>query len=199
MVKKSVLLVVGGGLGVLATIIAYAARRLSSISGESSLRVLPGLQTGYFHLERIDVREGQRVRRGEILGLMGGDPNGGPRHLHFELTPHPFPGGKYSRDITLNPRSLLEDGTLLMPVEDWQGRKAVISSKHRVENPSRPTHAGVDVMFDRLNSDTQLTKIGEGAPRFVAYRGTRVRAAADGIVTRAGWTETGFRVWVVHG
>lgn len=154
------------------------------------------MQTGYFHLESISVSPGQRVRRGQKIGVMGADPNGGPRHLHFEVAPYPFPGKKYSRDVTLDPRPLLDSGNLAMPLASYQGRAPVISSGHRDENPSRPTHAGVDIMFARLDSDTQPSKKGEGAPRFVAPKGISVLAAHDGIVTRAGKINTGYRVWI---
>lgn len=166
---------------------------------------LTGFQTGYFHLEQMLVGEGDRVRRGQLIGLMGSDPNGGPRHLHFELAPFPFLNGKYSRHGTIDPEDWLEQGVLAWPVEEWQGRKPVISSSHFRRNPDRDNpgedddHAGVDIMFERLVSDTQPIGKGEGAKRFVAYRGTRILAAASGIVREADWTSTGNRIWIRHG
>jgi murein DD-endopeptidase MepM/ murein hydrolase activator NlpD len=165
---------------------------------------LVGFQTGYFHLEKPGVVEGQRVKRGEFLGLMGADPNGGPRHLHFELMPFPFPGGKYARHNTLDPEDWLEAGILGWPVEVWQGRKSVISSSHFRRNPSRDhegeddDHAGVDIMLKRLSSDTQPVAKGEGAVNYVAYRGMRILAAERGIVHMADWTSTGNRIWIRH-
>jgi murein DD-endopeptidase MepM/ murein hydrolase activator NlpD len=199
------LLLVGGALGIVGALVAYATRRWLAEKGTepspSQAQPQPSrLQTGYFHLERLDVREGQRVRRGEVIGLMGADPKGGPRHLHFEVAPYPFPGGKYKRAITLNPRQFLESGYFAWPVERWKGhRDPVLSSEHRDENPDRETHAGVDIMFRRIEGlDNQPVRPGEGAPRFVAYRGTQILAAADGVVVQADWIETGFRVWIAH-
>jgi murein DD-endopeptidase MepM/ murein hydrolase activator NlpD len=156
-----------------------------------------GIQTGYFHLDEILVKSGQRVSRGQVIGTMGADPkNGGPRHLHWEVHPYPFPGGKYSRANALNPVPFLESGELLMPVEEWQGRSPVISSAGHWDNPSRPNHAGVDIMFEREETDLQPVGPGEGAKRFVAYKGTRILAAHSGVVTRAGQIGTGGRIWI---
>ena len=53
-----------------------------------------GWRTGYFHLESLYVKSGQRVEGGTNLGLVGHNPSlkdGKPvadgRHLHFELSP----------------------------------------------------------------------------------------------------------------
>ncbi|GAB4368022.1 MAG: hypothetical protein Kow0062_00900 [Acidobacteriota bacterium] len=48
-----------------------------------------GVLTGYAHLSRIDVTEGQRVERGEVLGRTGRTGLAGGDHLHFGV----FVGG----------------------------------------------------------------------------------------------------------
>jgi murein DD-endopeptidase MepM/ murein hydrolase activator NlpD len=47
----------------------------------------PGYAALYVHLDRIDVRPGDEVRRGDVLGTVGstGNAAGTPAHLHFEL------------------------------------------------------------------------------------------------------------------
>ncbi len=42
-----------------------------------------GLVTMYFHLSRIDVREGDEVRRGQVIGLVGSTGRSTGAHLHF--------------------------------------------------------------------------------------------------------------------
>jgi lipoprotein NlpD len=43
------------------------------------------LSTCYAHLERIQARRGERVRRGEVIGTVGNTGNSGALHLHFEV------------------------------------------------------------------------------------------------------------------
>jgi murein DD-endopeptidase MepM/ murein hydrolase activator NlpD len=47
-----------------------------------------GLYTTYFHLSRIDVEEGQRVKKGEILGLAGSTGRSTSPHLHWGVRLH---------------------------------------------------------------------------------------------------------------
>ena len=44
-----------------------------------------GLQTYYAHLSRIQVRAGQEVRRGEVIGLVGSSGRTTAPHLHYEV------------------------------------------------------------------------------------------------------------------
>lgn len=47
-----------------------------------------GWRTGYFHLMNLKVHAGEKVIRGQELGLVGDNPkDGDARHLHFELSP----------------------------------------------------------------------------------------------------------------
>jgi murein DD-endopeptidase MepM/ murein hydrolase activator NlpD len=196
--RKHVASLAAAGL-VAASTIAFAARRHRK-KGQPAISPVRAhtMQTGYFHLASIAVKVGDSVRRGHVIGTMGADPNGGPRHLHFEVAPFPWPNGEYRRADTLNPRELLSSGVLGWPVQDYQGRRAQISSGHRVENPSRPKHAGADFMLPRRPTDTQPVRKGEGAPRYVAPIHHPILAAADGIVTHAGVIGTGGRVWIRH-
>jgi murein DD-endopeptidase MepM/ murein hydrolase activator NlpD len=60
-----------------------------------------GYQTNYFHLSKIKVKVGQKVKRGEILGLSGrsGRLCNGP-HLHYEVL---------HNGVALNPRNFIFD------------------------------------------------------------------------------------------
>ncbi|HEX8364089.1 MAG TPA: M23 family metallopeptidase [Allosphingosinicella sp.] len=44
-----------------------------------------GIQTRYGHLSRLVARPGQRVRRGELVGLMGSTGRSTGSHLHYEV------------------------------------------------------------------------------------------------------------------
>ncbi len=44
-----------------------------------------GLSTRYGHMSRVDVRPGQRVRRGDVVGLVGNTGRSTGYHLHYEV------------------------------------------------------------------------------------------------------------------
>jgi hypothetical protein len=57
-----------------------------------------GVATVYFHLSRVDVKEGQRVRRGEVIGALGGTGRATGPHLHWSVKVN---------DLYVDPESLL--------------------------------------------------------------------------------------------
>jgi murein DD-endopeptidase MepM/ murein hydrolase activator NlpD len=61
-----------------------------------------GVEAIYAHLERIDVRSGAAVKRGDIIGTLGdADGTYSDPHLHLELRDRPLPlGGGYDDDTT---------------------------------------------------------------------------------------------------
>jgi murein DD-endopeptidase MepM/ murein hydrolase activator NlpD len=44
-----------------------------------------GYQTLYAHLSKIEVRKGQRVNRGDVIGLVGNTGTSTAPHLHYEV------------------------------------------------------------------------------------------------------------------
>lgn len=50
-----------------------------------------GLSTRYGHLSKVEVAEGQEIRRGELLGLVGSTGRSTGPHLHYEVRIHDEP------------------------------------------------------------------------------------------------------------
>jgi murein DD-endopeptidase MepM/ murein hydrolase activator NlpD len=74
-----------------------AAGRYVVIDGKKS-----NLDYVYMHLNRTDVREGERVKTGEQIGTNGDTGNASGCHLHFELWSKPgwYEGGHHLRSVT---------------------------------------------------------------------------------------------------
>jgi murein DD-endopeptidase MepM/ murein hydrolase activator NlpD len=81
---------VGGGWGHVVRVV----HRVRDRDGDREL------ESVYAHLDRIDVRDGARVRRGDPLGTIGTAGGAYPAHLHLELRSAPgLPlGGGYGAD-----------------------------------------------------------------------------------------------------
>lgn len=69
-----------------------------------------GLVTAYFHLSSIDVREGDRVEPGDLLGRVGSTGRSTAPHLHWSA---------YVEGENIDPASLLE-----LPVPGWSLERA---------------------------------------------------------------------------
>ena len=64
--------------------VSYAAVQKGGHGRLIVVRHRRGVSTAYAHLSRIDVSVGQRVRRGERIGLIGSSGRSTGPHLHFE-------------------------------------------------------------------------------------------------------------------
>lgn len=96
-----------------------------------------GLVTAYFHLSKFDVRKGEEVKRGQLLGLVGKTGRVTGSHLHFgahieglwvnpqALLALPFPGGRSPPAVFLTPEApdagLAASGTPGRPEESSTG------------------------------------------------------------------------------
>ena len=90
----------------------------------------------------------------------------------------------------------------LLSLDD--GRVPVITSGFYTENPSRGEHHGVDMFFKWIDSDPAV-KVGNcgaikrnGKRRWWYPDGYVAVSAANGVVSTAGNTKTGWRCWVDH-
>ncbi|MBP7710791.1 MAG: M23 family metallopeptidase [Rickettsiales bacterium] len=63
-----------------------------------------GITTRYGHLSEVKVKDGQRVRKGEVIALQGSTGRSTGQHLHYEV--------RY-KNIPLNPKKFLEAGESL--------------------------------------------------------------------------------------
>ena len=70
---------------VLAVASGRAMPREDALGGNTVWLNTPGTSYYYAHLDRIAVRDGQRVKPGDVLGYVGnsGNASGTPSHLHF--------------------------------------------------------------------------------------------------------------------
>lgn len=80
------------------------------------------------------------------------------------------------------------------------GRKPVVTSRHRIHNPDRPTHYGADLFYPYEPGIDPPMKVGDGGrtPKYWIPDNTPAIAQAEGRIVRADWSPTGFRVWVEH-
>jgi murein DD-endopeptidase MepM/ murein hydrolase activator NlpD len=70
---------------VLAVAAGRAMPRKDDLGGNTVWLNAPGISYYYAHLDRVAVRDQQRVKAGDVLGYVGntGNANGMPSHLHF--------------------------------------------------------------------------------------------------------------------
>ncbi len=50
-----------------------------------------GFRTRYAHLKRIEVKDGKRVRHGDVIGRVGSSGNASGAHLHYEVLKNGVP------------------------------------------------------------------------------------------------------------
>ncbi|MGZ8335947.1 MAG: M23 family metallopeptidase [Allosphingosinicella sp.] len=74
-----------------------------------------GIQTRYGHLSRLIVQPGQRVRRGDLIGLMGSTGRSTGSHLHYEVR---------------------IDGRAVNPTPFMQSNDMLIALQRRTETPA---------------------------------------------------------------
>lgn len=75
------------GTPIKAAVSGIVSAKYYNALGGNSLVVsrFDGLQTGYAHLSGFNVKEGQKVKAGDIIGYVGSTGNSTGPHLHFTL------------------------------------------------------------------------------------------------------------------
>jgi hypothetical protein len=90
-------------------IVTYTAADEGPCGGTIKIKHSNGYSTSYCHIQRIDVKRGQLVRKGDVLGITGGgvgDPGRGRSdgpHLHFVLK---------KDDVPIDPMKFLDKDAL---------------------------------------------------------------------------------------
>ncbi len=79
------------------------------------------------------------------------------------------------------------------------GRKPIITSRHKIHEPTRPTHFGADLFYAYLPTDPAM-KVGDHG-RTKGYwipPETWSIAPADGVIERCGQSPSGMYCWIRH-
>ena len=99
-------------------VVEIAAMNNDDCGGTIKIKHADGYHSGYCHIQKINVRPGQTVRQGDVIGISGGGANDpgkgnstGP-HLHF---------------------SLRKNGTLVDPM-DYIGKEGILSPLSSTDN-----------------------------------------------------------------
>ncbi len=71
--------------------VEYAGRDFSGYGNLVIINSGSNWSTFYAHMSKIQTREGQTVRRGQVIGKVGATGNARGVHLHFELRHHETP------------------------------------------------------------------------------------------------------------
>ena len=143
-------------------------------SNDDMNKSLYGNQARYAHLQSFNCKNGQSVKRGDVIGYVGTSGNSTGNHLHFEyhdaqtgLQPSGWGYSKWKHG-SLDPLKYIEfklNGEVINPLkEDWRielGRTALdkLSKDKLVSNPEQYQDKMLEqlpswvifVLFDRIN------------------------------------------------
>lgn len=110
-------------------------------------------------------------------------------------------GGEDELDPTVVVRGLELPAHRVWPLRALpDGRRPIVTSRHRSRNPERPNHYGADLLYRYNPATDPPMKIGDGGrtKNYFIPPETRVVAQAAGVVELAGNSRTGWRIWIRH-
>lgn len=75
-----------------------------------------GFTTRYGHLSKLLVEKGQKVRKGQVIGVQGSTGRSTGAHLHYEV---------HFMGATLNPKNFLKAGKYVRKIKETQGEQSI--------------------------------------------------------------------------
>lgn len=132
-------------------VVEIAATLNDDCGGTIKINHSDGYQTGYCHMKKINVKPGQTVRQGDVIGISGGGANDPGRgrsdgpHLHFTLR---------------------KNGTLVNPM-DYIGKEGILSPLSTVSSTDSSNSSDTEDAYDYETRDKKL-----GPKVFAPLRGT---------------------------
>lgn len=116
-----------------------------------------GYQTRFGHMSRIIVAEGQFVRRGQMVGMVGSTGRSTAPHLHYEvrINGQPTqPADNMQIVFTRQPDWRMVQASLNVPTQSYQQRPAVIAMARAVPKATAPR---ITADIDLELGDTSVT------------------------------------------
>jgi murein DD-endopeptidase MepM/ murein hydrolase activator NlpD len=195
------------GVPVLAIADGTVAKIVTTIAGAGGRMVLMNFPSGhkadYLHLSRIDVKAGQKVKMGQVLGLSGASGLGKERgygpHLHLSFRKggtHLTAGGNIDFEKFIKAFSASKAAKPATPTDGAKPATPVAPAKPVVASKARATvkqgSKGADVVY--LQGKLKLTADGDFGPKthaaVIAFQ-TKKKLVADGIVGPKTWAAIG--------
>lgn len=113
-----------------------------------------GYETVYAHLSKRLVKEGDKIKKGQIIGEIGSTGRSTGPHLHFEIH-----NGEWnpSRDNAVNPLSVLKDEQKLVITEIEENKKRLVSNL--TKGPITTSEETIET--SSIHKDTYVVKSGD--------------------------------------
>jgi len=131
-------------------VVDIAAMKNDDCGGTIMINHADGYKSGYCHMQKINVIAGQKVQKGEVIGISGGGPNdpgkgrSDGRHLHFTLR---------------------KDGQVVDPM-NFIGKEGIVMTGSTPESSSKASEDAYDYATSKNKSTTS------SSPKYAEVVGT---------------------------